>query len=197
MRPIRRSTVHRATSNALAVHLHPDLVCTIDLHVGVPDALDLRHQVNSSRCRPGAGGSDASRWRAAWRRYADGANCRTLQIGSTPNRPRCSSTKALITSAGGRAPPGRKTRWPASGSRWPRRSSLFSRSSSLRRCSLGRRDAGPGAGTVDLITLDPFVAGSGARSRSWARWIRLAAHSEGYSPAVLLHHANGAFADLG
>ena len=31
-----------------------------------------------------AGSSAGLRWRAAWRRYADGATCSALQIGSTP-----------------------------------------------------------------------------------------------------------------
>jgi hypothetical protein len=42
---IKRSTVQRAmTRNALPVHLQPDLVGAIDLHVGMPDALNVRHQ---------------------------------------------------------------------------------------------------------------------------------------------------------
>jgi hypothetical protein len=36
--------VQRATCKNLAVHLFPDLVCAVDLQVGLPDALDLGHQ---------------------------------------------------------------------------------------------------------------------------------------------------------
>jgi hypothetical protein len=42
-RRMSRSTVQRATA-AFPVHLFPDLVRTIDLQVGVPDPLDVRHQ---------------------------------------------------------------------------------------------------------------------------------------------------------
>ncbi len=33
-------------AGAFAVHLHPDLICAIDLHVGVPHAFDMRHQLS-------------------------------------------------------------------------------------------------------------------------------------------------------
>lgn len=45
---------HRTTRhhNAFAVHLHPDLVGAIDLHVGLPDPLNMRDQ---HLVAPGAG----------------------------------------------------------------------------------------------------------------------------------------------
>jgi hypothetical protein len=51
MRFINRSTVQRAMQTALAVHLFPDLVGAVDPHVGLPDALNLRHQVSSRWAR--------------------------------------------------------------------------------------------------------------------------------------------------
>ena len=36
----------RCNPVTFAVHLHPDLICAIDLHVGVPHAFDLRHQLS-------------------------------------------------------------------------------------------------------------------------------------------------------
>ena len=47
--PLNGATGHL---DALAAHLMPDLVGAVDLHAGLPDLLDLRHQ---EVIRPGAG----------------------------------------------------------------------------------------------------------------------------------------------
>lgn len=47
--PLHRTACHH---DAFAVHLHPDLVGAIDLHVGLPDPLNLRDQ---GLVAPGAG----------------------------------------------------------------------------------------------------------------------------------------------
>jgi hypothetical protein len=39
--PLDRAVGH---GHALSVHLHPDLVSAVDLHVGVPDTLDMGNQ---------------------------------------------------------------------------------------------------------------------------------------------------------
>jgi hypothetical protein len=81
-----------------AVQLAPDLVGAVDLQVLVVHVLHLRQQLGIT---PG------SRRRAACRRYADGATCSAVQIGSTPKQARCSSMKAFTSCDGGRAPLGR------------------------------------------------------------------------------------------
>jgi hypothetical protein len=61
--PLDGAAGHRM---ALAVQLPPDLVGAVDLQVGSPDALDVRHQASSRRARwlRNAG----VRCLAAWRR---------------------------------------------------------------------------------------------------------------------------------
>ena len=39
--PFHGTARHR---NVLAVHLLPDLLGTVDLHIGLPDTFDMRHQ---------------------------------------------------------------------------------------------------------------------------------------------------------
>jgi hypothetical protein len=78
---INRSTVQRATGDAFAVHLLPDLVGSVDLHVGLPDALECRHQVVIRLARAQRNSGCVAGCMAP---IADGAICKTLQIGSTP-----------------------------------------------------------------------------------------------------------------
>ena len=67
---------------AFAPELLPDFVSSVDLHVGLPHALDLRHQDVIAL------GSCTTQFRSLplrrVRRYPDMATCSTLQIGSTP-----------------------------------------------------------------------------------------------------------------
>jgi hypothetical protein len=65
----------------------------------------------------------------------------------------------------------------------------------LQALQLGRRDAGPGA-VVDLIALDPFVEGLGHAADLWGEGFD-GGPQRGVVAAVLTHHANSPFADLG
>lgn len=73
-------------------HLLPDLVGPVDLKLVCQTALIFG--INTPSRRALALSNEASRHRATCRRYVDGGICRTLQIGSTPNRSCCASTSA-------------------------------------------------------------------------------------------------------
>jgi hypothetical protein len=83
---------------------------------------------------------------ALCRKYVDRAIGTKRQIGSTPYVVRCWSMNATITSAGGRAPPARKTRPPSGGSRW--RASVFSRRSAFSFMAFVGGQAGPRTGVA-------------------------------------------------
>jgi len=76
--PLDRAACHPDT---LTPHLQPDLVTAVDLPVGVPDTLDVGHEVvitlNTSTARLGM--APPGRMTPVTRR----AICRTLQMGST------------------------------------------------------------------------------------------------------------------
>ena len=76
--------------------LTPDLISAVDLHIGPPDTLDLRHQLFvTSSPRRSQCGVPAVELRNDG--TPDGAIRSTLQIGSTPYVARCTSMKSLIT----------------------------------------------------------------------------------------------------
>ena len=92
---VAASASRPCNDNALAVHLLPDLVGTLDLHVGLSDLFDMWDQLSIA-----LGASSEHRWIAkpgGVPPIAGRAICRSLQIGSTANRSRCTSTEALRT----------------------------------------------------------------------------------------------------
>ncbi len=106
--PLHRAARHR---KILAAQLLPETLSAPYTRMLPFHTRSISGSSAASRRRLG-GHRAESRRRAASRLYADGATCKALQIGSTPTRSRCWSMKGFMTSSGGRAPPGRKTRWP-------------------------------------------------------------------------------------
>ena len=111
---------HRAAGHVVPFpqQLPPDLAHAVDLEVLIenPFDLDAEHGValDTRRCRLRLGAAGDV---GVVCRRGDRQN--TLQIGSTPWSSRYASTKLIMASIGGRAPPGQNTRWPCAGSRWP------------------------------------------------------------------------------
>ena len=191
-RRISRSTVQRATAVPSRCQLPPDLVGAVDLHVGLPDALDLRHQdlvalsAGAALCRlaPQRCMAPISR-RGDLQYLADrldpvGIAMLVDEVLQDLSR-RSSSAWAKNALASFRIS-------------LARRSSLTSRSEFLDALRLGGRDALAHAG-IDLVALDPFQqrlrhAADLRRDRFNRRPQRRVL------PSVLLHHPHRALTDL-
>ena len=106
--------------DALALELPPELARAVGAEVLGVHPRDLRAQLGIA---PGAGRRPggvalsgdmrvARRW-GDRQQPADPVPRLDRGIGSTPWDARCASMNAIIASVGGRAPPGRSTRWPS------------------------------------------------------------------------------------